>query len=100
MELGPTAGNGAQPPTRWTCSQSNGIAEDGILGNVGDGSPSVDNGPILWAKYNATGFPCIRWTCTQTGAYEIDGGFGAGDNQGPVDAYTYISANAFTFLYE
>ncbi|MBK8475316.1 MAG: immunoglobulin domain-containing protein [Opitutaceae bacterium] len=59
------------------------------LGNYGNGGPSIQGGPVLWAKANGTGYPCVRWTCPKTGYYNIVGKFTGADSRG-VDNNVYV----------
>lgn len=62
------------------------------FGNTGNGGPAVQAGPVMWAKYNGNGYPCIRWTCPKSGKYNIRGGFNAADNRG-MDSFVYVVIN-------
>ncbi len=58
------------------------------LGNVGNGGPSIQGGPELWAKNNGNGLPVVRWTAPETGLYRITGKFIGADSRG-VDSQVY-----------
>ena len=66
------------------------------LGNFGNGGPSVQAGPLLWAKANNNGYPCVRWTCPAAGRYNISGTFTGADSRG-VDALVNVAVGGGTF---
>lgn len=68
------------------------------LGNAGHGGPSIQSGPLLWAKDNSNGKPAVRWRCSTTGTYRIEGRFTGADSRG-VDSRVYVvmgGTNAFS----
>lgn len=62
------------------------------LGNAGNGGPSIQGGPTMWAKNNGNGYPCDRWTCPKLGKYNIEGQFYAADSRG-MDSFVYVVIN-------
>jgi len=62
------------------------------LGNAGNGGPSIQGGPSMWAKNNGNGYPCDRWTCPKSGKYDIRGQFSAADSRG-MDSFVYVVIN-------
>ncbi len=60
------------------------------LGNVGNGGPSIQGGPEMWAKDNGNGLPAIRWTCPQSGIYSVNVAFTGADSRG-VDNNTFVA---------
>ncbi|MFI5366276.1 MAG: hypothetical protein ACHQ4J_11690, partial [Candidatus Binatia bacterium] len=65
------------------------------LGNVNPGDPSIQAGPILWARDNGNGLPVVRWTAPQTGLYSVTGNFVGADSRG-VDSWVYAVVNEST----
>ena len=61
-------------------------------GNIGDGSPSITSGPILWAKDNANGLPVVRWTCPKSGFFSINSFFADNDSRG-VNNNVFVTLN-------
>lgn len=62
------------------------------LGNVGHGGPSIQSGPILWAKNNSNGYPAARWRAPKRGIFSVGGRFRGADSRG-VDSYVYVVVN-------
>jgi len=62
------------------------------FGNVGHGGPSIQSGPILWAKDNSNGLPVVRWACSLSGFHNLTVTFTGYDSRG-VDVAVYITVN-------
>lgn len=62
------------------------------FGNWGHGGPSIQSGPLLWAKNNTNGFPVVRWKSPKAGYYHLTSTFRGADSRG-VNVLCYITVN-------